>query len=282
MPALTHRPLLTAALTGILACGGGERAPETAGSADSAAAPAAGAAITLPAGFRSTVFADSLGQARQMTVRDNGDVYLNTHRSPYDTARKVPAGGFIVALRDTNQDGKADLIRRFGAGGNGGTGIGIFKDALYAENGGAIVRYPLAADELVPTGKPDTILTGLPADDRAYLAPLHHRCRWQPLREQRVRHQRLSGEGPAGRLPGQRPCRELATRAGVWRYSATKRGRSTTPRPASPPESATPARWRSTRPTAPCTPPSTGATSWRRTGPSCSTGSRVRSCHRRS
>ncbi len=116
MPALTHRPLLTAALTGILACGGGERAPETAGSADSAAAPAAGAAITLPAGFRSTVFADSLGQARQMSVRANGDVYVNTHRSPYDTARKVPAGGFIVALRDTNQDGKADLIQRFGDG----------------------------------------------------------------------------------------------------------------------------------------------------------------------
>ena len=224
MPALTHRPLLTAALTGILACGGGERAPETAGSADSTAAPATGAAITLPAGFRSTVFADSLGQARQMTIRANGDVYVNTHRSPYDTARKVPAGGFIVALRDTNQDGTADLVQRFGEGGNGGTGIGIFKDALYAENGGAIVRYPLAANELVPAGKPDTILTGLPTDEGHTSHPFTIDAEGNLYVNSGSATNACQEKDRQAGSVGERPCRELATRAGVWRYSATKRG----------------------------------------------------------
>ena len=73
-----------------------------------------GKAITVPAGFHATVFADTLGQARQLTTRPNGDVYVNTWRSPYDSARQAPAGGFLVALRDTNRDGKADQIQRFG------------------------------------------------------------------------------------------------------------------------------------------------------------------------
>ena len=99
--------------------------------------------MTVPDGFRATVFADTLGQARQLTTRPNGDVYVNTWRSPYDSARRVPAGGFLVALRDTDHDGVADQIRRFGGeAGDGGTGIAFYKDAVYAEAAGSIIRFP--------------------------------------------------------------------------------------------------------------------------------------------
>jgi glucose/arabinose dehydrogenase len=225
-PSLIPRSALAAVLTGILACGGGDRTPEAAGSADSAAPAAAGTgdSMTLAPGFRATVFADTLGQARHLVVRANGDVYVNTHRDPYDSTRKAPAGGFIVALRDTNRDGRADSIQRFGEGGTGGTGIALFKDALYAENGGAILRYALRQDELAPAGRADTILSGLPSEEGHTSHPftidpdgnlyVNSGSATNSCQEQ----DRQAGSA------GERPCRELATRAGIWRYSATKPG----------------------------------------------------------
>src|SRR5258708_37569662 len=69
--------------------------------------------ITLPAGFCASVFADGIGHARHIAVASNGDVYVNTWSGPYYQGPTHP-GGFIVALRDTTGDGKADIIKRFG------------------------------------------------------------------------------------------------------------------------------------------------------------------------
>src|SRR5439155_22140793 len=80
-------------------------------------------------------------------------------------------GSFIVALRDTNNDGKADIIRRFGPDARqrneGGTGIGIYKGALYAEEGDTvakrIVRYSISPDSMTPSSTTsETIVGGLP------------------------------------------------------------------------------------------------------------------------
>ncbi|HEV7839892.1 MAG TPA: hypothetical protein VGO75_17605, partial [Gemmatimonadaceae bacterium] len=114
--------------------------------------------ITLPPGFCATVFADDVGHARHVVVNANGDVYVNTWSGPYYQG-PTHAGGFIVALRDTNADGTADIIKRFGPDAQhrngGGTGIGIYKGALYAEEGDTlskrIVRYTLSPDSLAPT-----------------------------------------------------------------------------------------------------------------------------------
>jgi glucose/arabinose dehydrogenase len=225
MLSLTLRPSACAALSALLACGGTDRAPDA--TADSAApAPgvsASGDSITWASGFRATVFADSLGLARHAVVRRNGDVYLNT-RAPEDTGRKIPPGGFLVALRDTNRDGRADRIERFGAGGDGGTGIGIFKDALYAETGGAIVRYPLGADRLAPSGRPDTIVSGLPADVGHTSHPFVIDADGNLYVNSGSATNACQVQDRQVGSPGERPCRELATRAGIWRYSATKPG----------------------------------------------------------
>ena len=51
---------------------------------------------------------------------------------------RLPRIPFLIALRDTNRDGRADIIRRFGDslanGGAGGTGIALHKGALFAES----------------------------------------------------------------------------------------------------------------------------------------------------
>ena len=102
--------------------------------------------ITLPKGFCATIFADNIGHARQMAVAPTARVYVNTWSGVYYNNDKPPAGGFLVALKDTKGDGHADQIERFGEtvaeGGKGGTGIAIYKDWLYAEINDRIVRYP--------------------------------------------------------------------------------------------------------------------------------------------
>jgi hypothetical protein len=85
-----------------------------------------GAGITLPPGFCATIFADNLGNARHLAVAPNGTVYVNTLGGPSS------ASGFLVALRDTKGQGRADVVQRFGAGApGGGTGI-AFTGAIFA------------------------------------------------------------------------------------------------------------------------------------------------------
>src|SRR5215213_349167 len=118
MFARVARPVVLLSLAA--ACGGGGAADDrgarggdsagarTARASDSAACAPDNGGITLPEGFCATVFADSLGHARHAVVAPNGDVYVNTWSGPYyrDT---VPADRpFLVALRDTNRDGRAD------------------------------------------------------------------------------------------------------------------------------------------------------------------------------
>src|SRR3954451_19875328 len=110
----TRRLALTAVLTG-LACTKSENGAATDTSAVSSTRSSATACasdnggITLPAGFCATVFADTLGHVRHIVVNANGDVYANTWSGAYYTGPTHP-GGFLLAMRDTNNDGKADIV----------------------------------------------------------------------------------------------------------------------------------------------------------------------------
>jgi glucose/arabinose dehydrogenase len=215
-----------AALGGTLGCGG-DRPPAAADAAGAAAkdGDASGSSLTLPDGFRATVFADSLGQARHMTTRPTGEVYVNTWRSPYDTTRRVPPGGFLVALRDTNGDGKADQIQRFGGeSGNGGTGIAFFQDAVYAEAGPNILRYRLQPGELVPSAAPDTIVSGLVVEGGHAMHPFTIDSQGNLFVNSGSDTNSCQEKDRQPGSQGQRPCKELATRGGIWRFSATRTG----------------------------------------------------------
>ncbi|HEX6106240.1 MAG TPA: PQQ-dependent sugar dehydrogenase [Gemmatimonadales bacterium] len=215
------------------ACGGGDResgAADTTGARADAAGTAAAdtASVSFPDGFRGTVFAEDLGGARHAAASPAGDLYVNTWRSPYDTTRKVPAGGYVVALRDSDRDGRAEEIRRFGptseSGSRGGTGIAVFRGAVYVEADSMILRYRLSDGALVPSGAPDTIVIGLPASGGHPMHPIAidsagnlyvnlgsdtNACQQQDRQPESRGHQ---------------PCRELERRAGIWRFSADRTG----------------------------------------------------------
>ncbi|MDP2137630.1 MAG: c-type cytochrome, partial [Candidatus Didemnitutus sp.] len=78
----------------------------------------------------------------------NGDVYAKIKRGP------------LLALRDTDGDGRADLVREFGGG--GGSGL-LFHDGwLYHSTDKDVFRYPYTEGELVPSGPPERIVVDLP------------------------------------------------------------------------------------------------------------------------
>src|SRR3984893_19352593 len=122
--------------------------------------------LQLPPGFCATIFADGIGHARHLVVGPNGVVYVNTWSGRYYGNDVPHAGGFLVALRDTTGAGKADFNERFGetvqSGGAGGTGIGLYRDGLFAEINDKIVRYAFLAGALVPRGPAVPIVSGLP------------------------------------------------------------------------------------------------------------------------
>jgi hypothetical protein len=80
--------------------------------------------IELPAGFCALVVADDLGAARHMAVSPNGDLYVTL----MDGRGQTPG---VVALRDTNSDGRMDVKERFGDRSSTGIALrnGYFRSA---------------------------------------------------------------------------------------------------------------------------------------------------------
>ena len=112
------------------------------------ACPGNNGGLKLSPGWCATIFADNLGHARQMVVAPNGVLYVNTWSGRYYDNDRPPAGGFLLALKDSKGTGHADIIKRFGdgvaQGSAGGTGIDYFGGGLYAEENDKIIRYALS------------------------------------------------------------------------------------------------------------------------------------------
>lgn len=165
--------------------------------------------ITLPDGFCAAVVADTLGRLRHIAVRDNGDVYV-IHRQAADE-------GGITALRDTDGDGKADLIRTFSE--IAGTGLEIHDGHLYASTDTSVYRFALSDADLVPSAAPELIVGGLPVQGS-------HAAKSLAFDESGYLYVNVGAPSNAcqqqARSPGstgQDPCPQLERQGGVWRFS---------------------------------------------------------------
>jgi glucose/arabinose dehydrogenase/mono/diheme cytochrome c family protein len=189
--------------------------------------------ITLSPGFCATVFADNIGHARHLLVAPNGVVYVNTWSGRYYQNDTPPAGGFLIALQDTKGDGHADVVDRFGdgvaQGAAGGTGIALYKDAVYAEVNDRIVRYPLAAGDIVPKGQPEIVVSGLPLTGDHPMHPFVIDADGNLFVDLGSATNSCQAQNRMPVSPGAEPCTELETRAGIWRYDANKTGQHFSP-----------------------------------------------------
>lgn len=168
------------------------------------------AGLKLPDGFSALVFADSLGNARHLTVNTNGDVYVSLNR--------IKNGGGMVCLRDQNQDGRADVIKYHGI--YDGTGIGLHNGYLYFGGDTVIVRYKLTDGGLVPTGSAEIIAKGFTAENQ-------HSSK--PMTFDSDGNMYVTVGGPSNACmqqdrtkgsPGMDPCPLLELHGGIWRFKA--------------------------------------------------------------
>ncbi|WP_276362509.1 c-type cytochrome [Daejeonella sp. H1SJ63] len=117
------------------------------------------AGLYLPDGFEALAVVDSLkGAARHLAVNYNGDIYVKTRFH-------ARSGGFgNVALRDTNQDGKADIIKHFSVYESGpfGTAMKIHNGYLYFSSNLMVFRQKLRKGELLPESAIDTLVIDYP------------------------------------------------------------------------------------------------------------------------
>ncbi|HKH90743.1 MAG TPA: PQQ-dependent sugar dehydrogenase [Gemmatimonadaceae bacterium] len=230
---MTLATLLGALLLGCSGGGGDSNAnrSDSGAAATATATPApcttGTAELTLPAGFCATIFADSIMQGRHVAVASNGDVYVTiegTKPSPEKQMsggdKTAPTPASFVAMRDTNRDGRADVIKRIGSLGN--TGVALANGYLYVDEGAQIVRYQRSDTALAPEGKREIIVSGIPMGSG-------HRARNIAIGGDGALYLNVGSksnscqkEDRGNESPGFDPCTELETRAGIWKYDANK------------------------------------------------------------
>ena len=166
------------------------------------------AGVVLPTGFCIAIFADSVGASRHLVVAPNGDVFVAV-------ANGRGARGGILALRDTNGDGRADVKERWGE--NGGNGIALRGSNLYFATNDAVLRYNLGAGELRSAAAPDTLVRELPA-------VRSHTAKSIALGRNNELYVNIGSPSNvcATQKVGQDPCSELETRAGIWQFDLTR------------------------------------------------------------
>jgi glucose/arabinose dehydrogenase/mono/diheme cytochrome c family protein len=198
----------------------------TANAAPTPSCPDTDTGITLSPGFCASVFADNIGHARHLVVAPSGVVYVNTWSGVYFNPGPIPAGGFLVALQDTKKVGKADVIKRFGEGeadgAAGGTGIAFYKGALYAEVNDRIMRYPLVEGEVVPSSKPEVVVSGLPITGDHPMHPFIIDPTGNLFVDVATATNACEEKNRVPKSSGRVPCTEKDTRGGTWIYDANK------------------------------------------------------------
>ncbi|MGQ0639656.1 MAG: PQQ-dependent sugar dehydrogenase [Gemmatimonadaceae bacterium] len=173
--------------------------------------------LTLPPGFCAVVVAKDVGLARHMALRPNGDLYVALNNSRTGDSR-----GAVLALRDTDGDGRADVRRRFGP--TGGNGIVWHDGRLLFAPDDRVLRYTFSGNALLPNANPAVVVGKLPADG-------DHTSKTLVIDGQGWLYVNIGSASNSCQVanrqlqsPGVDPCPELPTRSGIWRFRADGTG----------------------------------------------------------
>jgi len=167
--------------------------------------------LVLPAGFCAVVVAEGIGRVRHIAVAPNGDIY----------AALSGGQGGVMALRDADGDGRAEVRRQFHD--EGGTGIALHGGYLWFAPAVEVLRWRLAPGELAPTGAPEQVVGRLPEGG-------HSAKSFTFLGGDTLivnfgsRSNSCQVSDRAYRSRGHDPCTELEERAGLWRFSTARLG----------------------------------------------------------
>jgi glucose/arabinose dehydrogenase len=96
-----------------------------------------GSQISLPPGFKISLFANGLNTPRMMAFAPNGDLFVANR-----------GGGQVVALPDRNQDGVTDSSEVFAEGLDNPHSLVFYNNYLYVASDDSVVRYPYKSGDL--------------------------------------------------------------------------------------------------------------------------------------
>lgn len=171
-------------------------------------------AITLPTGFKSSVFYENLGRARHLAVAPNGDVYVKLE--------KLKDGNGIFRLTDANKDGVAENATGFGN--YIGTGMAIKNGFLYASSDDAVYRYKM--DNGIATTNAETIVKGL-------VNKRQHSSKSITLDDAGNIYVNIGApsnvcqvEDRKNASPGKTPCPILDSAGGIWQFKVDQTDQS--------------------------------------------------------
>lgn len=185
--------------------------------------------LFLPSDFEAVVVVDSIVEkARHITVAKSGAIYVNLRYSK--------KGKPIAVLQDTNNDGKADIVKKFGIssedtfGGNGSysTAMKIHNGYLYFSTELVVFRYKLKEGQLIPKGNPEIIVI----DDHEHGGHQHIA---KPIAFDNEGFMYVPFGAPTNACqeldrtpgsPGIDPCPNLENHGGIWRFDANKTGQT--------------------------------------------------------
>ncbi|HWA13765.1 MAG TPA: PQQ-dependent sugar dehydrogenase [Burkholderiales bacterium] len=109
--------------------------------------------LRLPEGFRISVYANGVDNARSMALGDKGTVFVGTRSE-----------GDVYALVDADRDGKADEVITIARGLNSPNGVAFRNGALYVAEINRILRYDDIESNLKRPPRPVVVSDRFPRD----------------------------------------------------------------------------------------------------------------------
>ncbi len=182
--------------------------------------------LLLPNGFQSTIVMDSVPErVRHIAVSEDGVLYGNLRNSD------EKAG--IIALADTDKDGEADIIEKFGGyrsrqSWSYSTAMRIYNGYIYFSSELVVYRYKLTPGTMVPEGQMEIVVT----DDHEHGK---HEHIGKPIAFDNEGYLYVPFGAPSNACqepkrtpgaPGLDPCPQLEHHGGVWRFDANKLGQT--------------------------------------------------------
>ncbi len=179
--------------------------------------------LILSEDFCAFVVADGIGRPRHIDVSDTGDIYVRNHRFRGRGRGETETEDYgILALRDTNGDGRADIIERFDK--KFGTGLELRNEYLYVSTSTEIYRYRLVPGQLLPVGQAELIVSEFPEQrghaDKAFAFDDGNNLFVNVGAPSNACMQQARTAGSVGLDP----CPQLERQASIWRFDADRIG----------------------------------------------------------
>jgi len=180
-----------------------------------------GDGLVLPPGFSAEVVFAGDGPARHFAIRDNGDIYVTTQLEPFTEYSPERVKG-VLALRDTDKDGRIDQVEQFSK--ILGTGIRFYRNMLYVSDHRGVYRFRFQGNELVPSGPRETVLDGFPDESQHADKTFAFDGKGRMYVNVGGPSNACQEQDRAPESPGLSPCPLLERAGGIWVFDALKLG----------------------------------------------------------